>query len=54
MEPVTLAKRQAAELEVAELEMLRFSLGVISVDRIKNEHIRGTARVRRLGDKVRD
>lgn len=34
--------------------MLRFLLGVMWMERIKNEPIRGTAKVRRLGDKVRD
>lgn len=36
-------KRQAAELEVAELKMLRFSLGMTRMDR--NEDIRVTAQV---------
>ena len=35
-------------------KMLRCSLGVTRMDRIKNEHIRGTARDRHLGDKVRE
>ncbi|MCJ8747587.1 hypothetical protein PDJAM_G00155240 [Pangasius djambal] len=54
LETVTLRKRQEAELEVAELKMLRFSLGVTWLDRIRNEYIRGTAHVGRLGDKVRE
>ena len=36
-------KRQEAELEVAEIKMLRFSLGVMRMDKIRNEYIRGTA-----------
>ncbi|KAK3542796.1 hypothetical protein QTP70_002997 [Hemibagrus guttatus] len=51
---VPLRKRQESELEVAELKMLRFSLGVTRLDRIRNEYIRGTAHVGRLGDKVRE
>ncbi|KAK3545564.1 hypothetical protein QTP70_008112 [Hemibagrus guttatus] len=43
-----------SELEVAELKMLRFSLGVTRLDRIRNEYIRGTAHVGRLEDKVRE
>ncbi|KAK2919151.1 hypothetical protein Q8A73_003522 [Channa argus] len=43
LETVALKKRQEAELEVAELKMLRFSLGVTRMDRIRNEYIRGTA-----------
>ncbi|KAK3545277.1 hypothetical protein QTP70_002960 [Hemibagrus guttatus] len=54
LETVSLRKRQESELEVAELKMLRFSLGVTRLDRIRNEYIRGTAHVERLGDKVRE
>ncbi|KAK3506551.1 hypothetical protein QTP70_009032 [Hemibagrus guttatus] len=54
LETVSLRKRQETELEVAELKMLRFSLGVTRLDRIRNEFIRGTAHVGRLGDKVRE
>ncbi|KAK3574385.1 hypothetical protein QTP86_006574 [Hemibagrus guttatus] len=53
-ETVSLRKRQESELEVAKLKMLRFSLGVTRLDRIRNEYIRGTAHVGRLGDKVRE
>ncbi|KAK3512367.1 hypothetical protein QTP70_007366 [Hemibagrus guttatus] len=54
LETVSLRKRQESELEVAELKMMRFSLGVTRLDRIRNEYIRGTAHVGRLGDKVRE
>ncbi|KAK3521126.1 hypothetical protein QTP86_013013, partial [Hemibagrus guttatus] len=54
LETVSLRKRQESELEVAELKMLRFSLGVTRLDRIRNEYIRGTAHVGRLGNKVRE
>ncbi|KAK3535012.1 hypothetical protein QTP70_001970 [Hemibagrus guttatus] len=54
LETVSLRKRQESELEVAELKMLRFSLGVTRLDRIRNEYIRGTPHVGRLGDKVRE
>lgn len=49
-----MTKRQEKELEVAELKMLRFSLGVTRMDRIRNEHIRGTAQVGQFVDKVRE
>ncbi|KAK3564447.1 hypothetical protein QTP86_020386 [Hemibagrus guttatus] len=49
-ETVSLRKRQESELEVAELKMLRFSLGVTRLDRIRNKFIRGTAHVGRLGE----
>ncbi|KAK3574844.1 hypothetical protein QTP86_018427, partial [Hemibagrus guttatus] len=54
LETVSLRKRQESELEVAELKMLRFSLGVTRSDRIRNEYIRGIAHVGGLGDKVRE
>ncbi|KAK3534945.1 hypothetical protein QTP70_002032 [Hemibagrus guttatus] len=54
LETVSLRKRQESELEVAELKMLRFSLGVTRLDRIRNEYIGGTTHVGRLGDKVRE
>ena len=41
LETVSLTKRQEAEMEVAELKMLRFSLGVTRMDNIRNEYIRG-------------
>ena len=34
--------------------MLRFSLGVTRMDRIRNEVIRGTMQTGRLGDKARE
>ena len=40
-------------MEVVEVEMLRFCLGVMRMDRIRNEDIRGTAHVRCFGEKVR-
>ena len=41
LETVALTKRQEAEMEVAELKMLRFSLGVTIMDKIRNEYISG-------------
>ncbi|KAK3527894.1 hypothetical protein QTP86_010986 [Hemibagrus guttatus] len=46
LETVSLRKRQESELEVAELKMSRFSLGVTRLDRMRN--------VGRLGAKVRE
>ncbi|KAI5090185.1 hypothetical protein C0J45_20320 [Silurus meridionalis] len=51
---VALSKRQEVELEVAELKMLWFSLGVTTINRIRNEFLRGTAHVGHSGDKVRE
>ena len=41
-------------MEVAELKMLRFSLGVTRMDKIRNEYIRGTAQVGRFVEKTRE
>ena len=54
LETMVLMKRQEAEMEVAELKMLRFSLGVTRMDKIRNEYIRGTAQVGRFGEKTRE
>ena len=54
LETVAVTKRQESELEVAEMKMLRFSLGVTRLDKIKNEVIRGTAHVRQFRDKLRE
>ena len=54
LETLALTKRQEAEMEVAELKMLRFSLGVTRIKKIRNEYIRGTAQVGRFGEKTRE
>ena len=54
LEMVAQIKRQQEELEVAELQILRVSLGVMRIDSIKYEHIRGTAQVGCFGEKVRE
>lgn len=47
-------KMQAAELETTELKMLRWSMGVIRLDEITNEYLRGTADLQRFGEKLRE
>lgn len=51
LETVVVTKRQEAQLEMGEFKMLRFSLGVTRMDRIRNEWI---AQVGCFGDKVRE
>ena len=54
LETVALTRKQQMKLEVAELRMLRFSLQVTRLDRIRNEYIRGAAHVGRFGQKLRE
>lgn len=49
LETVALTKRQELELEMTDMKMLTFSLGVTRMDRIRNMYIRGTAQVKRFG-----
>ena len=41
-------------MEVAELKMVRWALGVTRKDKIRNEYVRGTAKIAKLGDKLRN
>ena len=52
LETVPLTKKQEAELKVAELKMLRFSIDVTRVNKIKNEYIRGQYKKQIEGNKI--
>ena len=54
LETVAATKKQVEEMEVAEMKMLRFAMGVTRKDKIRNEHIRSTVKVERLGMKIRE
>ena len=54
LETVAVTKKQVEEMEVAEMKMLRFAMGVMRKDKIRNEYIRGTVKVERLGMKMRE
>ena len=54
LETVAVTKRQVEEMEVAEMKMLRFAMGVTRKHKIRNEHIRSTVKVERLGMKMRE
>ena len=45
LEMVAVTKKQVKKMEVAEMKMLRFAMGVTRKDKIKNEYIRGTVKV---------
>ena len=54
LETVAVTKKQVEEMEVAEMKMLRFAMGVTRKDKIINEYIRGTVKIERLGMKTRE
>ena len=45
LDTVAVAKKQVEEMEVAEMKMLRFAMGVTRKDQIRKEHIRSTIKV---------
>ena len=51
---VAVTKKQVKEMEVTEMKMLRFAMGVIRKDKIRNEYIRGTVKVEQLRMKMRE
>ena len=53
LETVAVTKKQVEEMKVGEMKMLRFIMGVTRKDKIRNEHIRSTVKVERLGMKMR-
>ena len=54
LELVAVTKKQAEEMEVAGIKMLRFAIAMTKKDKIRNEYIRGTVKVERLGMKMRE
>ena len=54
METVTVTERQMGKMKVAKLKMVRWALGVTRKDKIRNEYVRGTAKIAKLGDKLRN
>ena len=54
MEKMAVTERQVGKMEVAELKMVRWALGVTRKDKIRNEYVRGTAKIAKLADKLRN
>ena len=54
LETVAVTKKQVEEMEVTEMKMLRFAMGVTRKDKIRNEYIRSTVKIERLGMKMRE
>ena len=54
LETVTVTKKQVElEMEVVEMKMLRFTMAVTRKDKIRNEYIKSTVKVERIGMKMR-
>ena len=54
LETIAVTKKQVEEMEVAEIKVLRFVMGVTRKDKIRNEYIRSTVKIERLGMKMRE
>ena len=54
LKTVAVTKKQMEEMEVAEMKMLRFAMGVTRKDKIRIKHITGTVKVEWLGMKMRE
>ena len=54
MEAVAVTKAQEKKMEVAEMRMLRFSVGKTRMDRVRNDVIRTTLKVGELSGKLRE
>ena len=46
-----MVERQIKKMEITELKMVKWALGVTRKDKISNKYVRGTAKVAKLGDK---
>ena len=53
-ETVEVTERQVEKMNVAELKMVRWALGVTRKGEIRNKYVRGTAKIAKLGDKLRN
>ena len=54
LETVAITKKQVEEMESTEMKILRFAMRVTRKDKIRNEYIRSTVKVERLGMKMRE
>ena len=54
LETAAVTKKQLEEMEVVEKKMLRFAMGVMRKDKIRNEYIRSTVKIELLGIKMRE
>ena len=52
IETVAVTERQVGNMEVAELKMVRWALGVTRKDKIRKEYVRRTTKTAKLEDKL--
>ena len=51
---LVVTERQVGKMEVAELKIMRWAMGVTRKDKIRNEYVRETAKIAKLGNKLRN
>ena len=49
IETLAMTEKQVGKIEVAELKMVRWALSVTKKDKTKNEYVRKTAKIAKLG-----
>ncbi|XP_063586490.1 uncharacterized protein LOC134763889 [Penaeus indicus] len=54
LELIPLTKAAESKMEVAEMRMLRFSLGLTKLNSVPNAEVRKQLQTRRFGDKLRE
>ena len=54
LETVAVTKKQAEEMKVAKMKMLRFAMCVTRTNKIRNEYIRSAVKIAQLGMKMRE
>ena len=54
LEAAPLKKTEGRKLYVAQMKMLRWMCGVTRMDRVKNEHVRGSVKVNEVSQKVQE
>ena len=52
IETVAVTERQVGKMEVAELKKVKRALGVTRKNKMKNDNVRGTAKISKLSDKL--
>ena len=54
LETMVVTKKQVDEMEVANIKMLRFALGMTRKGEIRNKYIKATVKLEQLGMKMRE